>query len=155
MDKEILKEKLKASSITIGKYIPSNEVKSMTNTIITLNGEPLLGLGSSEDLTTQEEAAKLIKSNTLLSIAEKFASKTETTPILTIEHINGKDIKWKESETCIAESEVGLTEEGNEDGNMIWIVFGKDALGIATLMCITKEIEDIVTSSLSNLNKNN
>lgn len=149
MNKDNLLKKLKESTITIGDYIPSKEVKSMSNVIITLNNEPLLGLGSSSDSKTLIEAKKLIESAKFLELVDKSLSNESLDTFLEVQYIQGNNIKWEEKEICIAESEFGKTENGNEVGNLIWIVFGKRALEFATLLCITKEIECIANPKIN------
>ena len=143
-NREWLLSKLKESSITVGSYMPSENVKSMSNVVITLNDKPLLALGSTGDLPTLSESKKLIESPVFFTLVDKTFNKGCTDIFLEVKNILGSDINWKEKEICITKSKVGVTELGNEEADLVWIVFGEEALGFATLLCITKEIESII-----------
>ena len=143
-----LREKLRDSVITPSSYLPTEEIKGSSHSVIYVNDKPFLGIGLSDNKETQEEGRKLLKSEAFKGIA--VADFKNESVLLEVRDIEGGDLILKKEEVAISRSEIGKVEKGDEKGDLIWIVYGDNALPVATALCISPEIQDI---TLHNLNR--
>lgn len=141
MNNPDLAEKLKMSNITPSFYNPSETIKKYNHLVITINGEPLIGVGASYDYDTKLEANELIKCDDFI----KIISTQYPDSILDIVALHGDNINWKDKEYSISKSKIGVVENGGVlDGDLHWLVFGENALAISTALCISEQIQKIV-----------
>jgi len=131
------------SNITPSFYNPSETIKKYNHLVITINGEPLIGVGASYDYDTKLEANELIKCEDFIKIISTQYPSNDF--VLNIVSIYGNKINWKEKEYSISKSKIGVVENGGVlDGDLHWLVFGENALAISTALCISEQIQKIV-----------
>lgn len=140
MKNEQIAQGLKESTLTPASYKPTKTIKTYKHAVVMANNIPLVGVGASDDLDTLFEAENLRGCKRLKELAE-VDFETEVT--LSVGFIDGSEIDWKDEEVAICKSKVGKVEHGNEDGEVHWIVYGKNSIGLATAMCLSKEIQNI------------
>lgn len=136
--KDELSLKLKNSCLTPGTYTPSANVRSQEHIAIFAEEKPLISLGFSSDKSSVKEAEDLLKSNALKQLAAKFKGAE-----FSIGTFHGSNHDWKATEIAVCDSEKGKVEIGNEQGDLHWIVFGVNALEIATFLCVNEEVQNI------------
>lgn len=160
MNTKDLAKKLKESNITPVKYTPSEAFKKATHICIFANGYPMLltgfaNLNNKEDmLKSWEEAEKLLKSEDfrkICAIELGFSTfSTDETGIINFEKnlLDGNSEKMKyygHKLYGIAKKERGevITDEGETD--LLYWVIVKGKLEFATAMCVSDEIQKIIT----------
>lgn len=139
LNKISLSEALKRSCLTPGQYIPSENIKKIDNICLFAGDNLVLALGPTGDARTLLESNLLTESSGL----KRISSPEYPEHPITIKVVNGKNIPWKDKENAVVISEPGKVEEGNNDGDLQWIVFGNNSLSIATALCINEEIQKI------------
>lgn len=116
-------------------YNPSSQIKVVNHLIITLNNEPLLGLGEYEDMETQNEARNLIDSESFRLLVDAYCN--FQSDALGIKKIHGSKIPWKEEEFCVAKN--------NSNTDLHWVVFGENAKKLSNALASDNKIIEIMS----------
>lgn len=133
MNNPDLAEKLKMSNITPSSYVPTETIKNYKHLVITVNSEPLIGVGASYDYDSKTEANELVKSDDF----KKIVMAQYPDAVLDIVALHGSNINWKDKEYSICKLKSGIN-------NPHWLIFGENAVAISTGLCASENIQKII-----------
>lgn len=147
MDKLSLADKLAASSLTPGTYQPSFSVKNDEHAAVLVSGTPLILTGPADD-------AESIRQAECLAVSPEFIRMVRVAGLtggITVSAIRGGDINWPKQCDAIVSKPCGQVEHGNEDGPLMTIILGDSMQPLATAMCVTTTVAQVIDPFAPNL----
>lgn len=126
---------LRLSTITPGRYAPSEEVKSGFHAAVFVGDTPVILCGPSTDPLSAFQAAALSSSNYVLAAffaAGKFGAIRNGV-------VAGSHVPWSLFESAIVSKPSGQVELGNDDGPLLAIVCDDPQQALTTGLCVTTE----------------
>ncbi|KAB0482350.1 hypothetical protein F7Q91_02805 [Vibrio chagasii] len=141
----MLTELLKTSTLTRGKYSPSDSVKNGHHVAVFVGHVPVILCGPASCKKSHTEAYRLSqepafqKAMSELKLSGKVSSGT----------VFGAEIDWQDEYEAILKSKSGVSEAGGE-GELIAINLSQ-SLGLSTLICVNDSLAKIFDSQCPRL----
>lgn len=135
----LLKNYLKASTLTPGLYKPSDAVKSAHLVGIFSGDSPILLTGASGDTGSEDQAQAFCESREF-SVALQALNITGD---IKVKHTGDCDVEWPEVCEAVVASKAGETEDGAGEGDLMMINLSQYK-ELTVLLCVISELASII-----------
>lgn len=126
---------LALSSLTPGRYAPSDEAKTSDHAAVLVGDSPIILCGPADDPASAARAAALAASPKL----QRALAAAGRTGILSSGAVAGARIDWHDTEAALVSKPAGRIEEGGEVGPLVAVVLDDPRDALSSLLCASTE----------------
>lgn len=138
-NQSLLKEYLKASTLTPGLYKPSDAVKSANLVGVFAGDQTLLLTGASGDTGSETQAQVFCESQEFSAALQALNVSGE----IHVKRVAGCDIEWPDVCEAVVASKAGETEDGAGEGDLMMINMSQYK-ELTVLLCVISELASII-----------
>lgn len=138
---------LQLSTLSPGKYTPSDQVRIMNHAAVFVNEAPVLLCGPSDDSASVVQAKALAASHHVRIVFRAAGM----SGVINSGVVSGKHVQWQDTEAAIVSKSSGKVELGGDDGLLVAIVLNDSKQAITTSFCITTTTARIFSASVPEL----
>jgi len=124
---------LKISTLTPGRYTPSDQVKADNHAAVFVDVMPAILCGPSADPTSVAQAEALANSPHVQAVFRAAGQSGAMYSGI----VAGSYVQWQDTESAVVSKHPGQVETGSDDGPLIAVVLNDPDQALTTSLCVT------------------